>query len=255
MNSSLSPGFSKTFQGIIWSIKIDDGSDKIFIEVRDEDSLEIYYYSIDLVSHSIEEIIVPDSFGWFTSMIGGSGQVIMFSQFENETNPGPAKLLVYDYYNGQVKHEIDDFLLESFSAGTIIGRKTTRGQDESVIIHLNEQKDRDDHYEEPAVANSPYFITDHNEDFKIITDFLSQFDMIPVKGADYFEEDSNIVFSFYVETKSGLERNLMWIQDGSVKLNLNLDSKLTGVSPESFITIKNRLIFVKNRNELQIYEM
>ncbi len=254
MTSSVSPDFNKSFEEIIWQICFDCQNDQILLELRNESSLDLHYHIISLDSYRHQNVAKPEKVDWWSSVKGLYGNLIAILQYEDQNNPGPATLIIFDYVNGTINKEISSFLPDRIDGNVLTGRVYENHTEKGIKLDLNDYVDGEKN-KDPAKVSFPFFIDAANPDFEVIRGYLEGIDTNPVLGADYLEHGPNIFLSYYVKSTKGFDRFILWIYRGNIRLHEKMDENMKGVSSESFITSPNRLIFVKNRRTLVLYEI
>jgi len=89
--------------------------------------------------------------------------------------------------------------------------------------------------------------SDHH---KTVASFLGLELLLP---CEYLEFDDNIIISYYIRSENGFERYLLLIRDGSKAWKVRQDDLVKGFASGAFFVANNRLIFVRDRNEVCIY--
>jgi hypothetical protein len=91
-----------------------------------------------------------------------------------------------------------------------------------------------------------------SEDFGLFQQFID--DKI-VLGCEYQEVDNKMIISYYVPSNNEYTRRLRILADRKIVYDEVQDEGMKGFAPGSFFTLKNRLIFVRNKREFTIYEI
>ena len=76
-----------------------------------------------------------------------------------------------------------------------------------------------------------------------------------VLGGEYLELDDLLLLTYYLPNAQTFKRHLMIIRNGTTVYHERQDTKMTGFAPGSFFTFRNRLIFARENNEINIYEI
>jgi len=85
---------------------------------------------------------------------------------------------------------------------------------------------------------------------KTVAEFLGLELLLP---CEYLEFDNNIIISYYIRSENGFERYLLLIRDGSKVWKVRQDDLVKGFASGAFFVANNRLIFVRDRNEICIH--
>jgi len=113
---------------------------------------------------------------------------------------------------------------------------------------LMEEMDFDTIKKQVLVQSSLYL--PESENFEIVAQFLHQ----PiVLGCEYLEQDELIIICYYLLKEKGFERKLLVLKNGKEVLHEVQDAEMKGFADGSFFTFQNRLFFVKEKIELNIY--
>ncbi len=100
--------------------------------------------------------------------------------------------------------------------------------------------------------NSPVWLTEGSGSFNTIKQFLRK---DAVLGCEYLEKDDLVIFSYYLSKDASYDRFILVLGDGAELIHIELDNELKGFAPGSFFTTENRLIFARQKNEINIYEI
>jgi hypothetical protein len=101
-------------------------------------------------------------------------------------------------------------------------------------------------------VSSPTYYAENNPDFRLFKQLISE---ELVLGCEYQEVNNHLIISYYVKEQNHLTRHLLVLTDGKAVYSDVQDKELKGFAPGSFFTFQNHLIFVRNKRELNIYEI
>lgn len=87
---------------------------------------------------------------------------------------------------------------------------------------------------------------------KTVSNFLSL--EIPC-SCEYLEIGNKIIMSYYLRSGKKLDRFLLLLEDGKKVIKEVQDSGVHGFAPGAFFAIDDKLLFVKNRNEICIHTL
>ena len=141
---------------------------------------------------------------------------IILSYFENKQNPDQVSFIRYD-------PEIDQL-------GDVV--------DKSSIGY--------------PMSHYPRLFLPESEGFQIAVQFLAE---QIVLGCEYLELEEVIILSYYLPTTKGFDRKLLVLKNGKEVVHEVQDKGMTGFASGSFFTFQDRLIFVRDMTELNIYEI
>lgn len=105
--------------------------------------------------------------------------------------------------------------------------------------------------EQPESGIPTLYLPD-TEGFQMIAQFLNQ---SIVLGCEYLEQDGWIIIGYYSAFDKNFERKLLILENGKEVLHEVQDTEMSGFAAGSFFTFQNRLIFIKKKTEINIYEI
>lgn len=241
--------YENEFEGIVWKVIPSADGKNLFLEVRQENLLAIQYYLLDTQKAELSPFWKPEEIDWWTSLVGGYGEKAATILMKDQKNPGPGILLIYDHKVEKLKKRVADFLLDSFDGLLISG--TVFGSDGYIPFEYAFENDsiraRD--------ISVPVLYRQGNEDFDTVSMFAKRFGHSIVLGVEYLELGDEIFFTYYVQSERTFDRYLCWLSNENLALHVRIDQKMSGIALESFITFQNKLIFVRDRSILSIYEI
>lgn len=74
-------------------------------------------------------------------------------------------------------------------------------------------------------------------------------------SCEYLQVEDKIIISYYLRFGKDFERYLLLLDAGKKALKELLDEKMKGFAPGAFFVLRNRLCFIRNRNEICIYHL
>lgn len=86
--------------------------------------------------------------------------------------------------------------------------------------------------------------------FKTVCKFLAL--DLPL-SCEYLEWNDKIIISYYLRSDNGFDRFLLLLQNGEKVWKICQDAGMKGFSPGSFFVLSDRLIFIKDQNEVCVY--
>ncbi len=152
---------------------------------------------------------------WY-SLVAFKGNKLVVQYFENKKNPDLVRFFTYDPYKSKLGKEVGE---EDFEIATV---------------------------------SPPILLHPEMKGFDTVKQFIGK---NVVLGCEYEETEDAIVISYYLKEKTSFDRYLMVVKDAEVVYHEVQDTGLKGFAPGSFFTYQNRLIFVREKSELNIYEI
>ena len=105
----------------------------------------------------------------------------------------------------------------------------------------------------PSMENvviEPHLYDVDSDHHKTVAQFLSLELLVP---CEYLELDNKIIISYYLRSQNGFDRFLLLIEEGEKRWKLKQDSNMKGFASGAFFVVQNKLVFVKDRNEVCIH--
>ena len=240
--------YLRSFSGVIWKLLLDPHYQQLALEVRSEQSLEMFYHVIDLSSFDEKIVYPPKQVDWWSNLLHAYGSRLFVMQYQDQNNPGPGTFLVYDYNHEQVEHSKQRVLIDKIEGPVVRGFFTEDDNQKPFELIL-------DSSDAPYEADYPVLYPEGTGDFQTVADFVElQKKMRISLGVEYLEKRGLIVLSYYKKGNKKYDRYLMLLHNEQVKLDRKIDSDMNGLSTESFFLFGNKLIFVEERITLQVYE-
>lgn len=248
--------FDKSFEHKIWSVGhfIDEQNTFLWIETNNNSIVQ--WFSLSLLSKVIKEIPAPQNNSKPLNWITSRGSIGIFSKLKSSKNPGIECLEAYDLRTGHLIYQIPCqywFETKEEAINIEIDKKkywldllTGQFQDEFSLTNTQQINSlfvqNPEHYEE----SQPYF--KEFQDF-----FLLTFKEKIAKGIDYWEGKEKLIFSYYIYDKGW--KNYLKICDSDFVIeHQELISEGDLIGYNTFQIIENQLIYVKNKQQIVVYE-
>jgi len=250
------PLISEKFNGAIWRMVIDELSDALFLEIRNEEEKTVSFSGVDLAGGEIlfRDFITPER--WLAGIEAAYDGVLLLHLYQSETGPvhkglmavdaATTKLLWSDYTytfdhlseNGPVVydariHPRKYFLVDIKTGATnrLYEPSVYKGLQNSIVV--------------------PQIISPDELPFKLIP-------VHPYGNSVHYLDYNNFRIVSLHALKGGELNQMLLIFDGTEPLNNGiayedlLNAGIQKLQPEAFILHKNRLIYIKNKSELKV---
>lgn len=235
----------------------------IAIELRDTESRQIQIDTIDY-----EKNILLSSYStnidWWSGLSAISNGCIIIQNFKDATFPEPKGFIVFDTLNQKEvlrnKDSAFAFCSENRLISTRIFFSDIIYESYNLSTGLKEESEVDslkDITPEKVNISLPLQYNEGNIHFSTINRFIKNcLNQDAVLAVEYLETDSLIMVSYYIRGLEKLENFLLLTDlEGMVIEDILISSDLEGISKETFFVKDNHLYFVKNKKELQRYEL
>lgn len=248
------------FPGIVRSIKASEDQNLLCIEQVDVKSSIPKYDVIDLGKGLAlaSQIGIKNNRNLVLKAI--SGRYIILNEYHDGQNPDKATVIVFDFEQKTIVWEKENFVVLEVASESIraphphFENRSSYWDIQSGTIMEEPEKTM------PATNKPEYFplfYPDTSEHFVwFVKHIVEATDHQAVVCCEYLELTSTIVISYYFQDDEGLTNNLLILNlDGTTRELINLGKNLKGIGKDTFFAIGNKLIFISNKNTLNIYEV
>ncbi len=246
------PFFSKQFNGIIWRMEIDEGTDIVYLEIRHPEDKLVTFAAVNLASEvtQFENITTPER--WLTGIESAFGGVLLLHGYQGENAPVHKGLTAIGT-NGKILWS--NYSL-SFDHLTINGPVTFAAQIQPRKLFLTDvitgltirpyNMEQDRGYENSVVY--PQLTNSGGLNFTL-----------PVESYNgvvhYLTYNNYRIVSLHTLAGGQLKQYLyVWAFDDLVYEDL-LNENIQKMQPEAFIRYKNQIIYIKNKTELRFLKL
>jgi hypothetical protein len=248
------PFIDEQFTGAIWRMEIDELSDTLFIEVRNDEEKQVSFAAISLINGEVyfKDLTTPER--WLTGIEAAFGGVLLLHNYQSGTGPTHKGIIAIDAFTGETlwsnyTHAFDHLSVSGpviydsrihprklFLADIKTGA-TTRLYEPSVYKALGNN----------IVA--PELITPA----ELPTDLVL---VHPYENRVHYLGYNNFRIVSLHALKGGQLTQSLYVMDGFNHVYDDLlNSAIQKIQPEAFIMHKNRLIYIKNKSELKVLNL
>lgn len=230
-----------------------DVGDKMVLEIRNDQQMTLSFFIYDFVQNHLQgQIILEEK--WWASIACISKDVVVFKNYDNDAN---AKVLSYEAFE---LNDLKRVWLKEGISNVSFGTKSFTANQNGVLGTFDltsggPVQDTSIKKENSKVITPPIFYPQSNQYFDTIKRFVHGLngDEI-VAGAEYLETGSWIGISYYIRNDKLVNKLLIVGMDRKVLLQETLAEELSGVGQDTFFVTDNKLIFVKDKSKLFIYQ-
>jgi hypothetical protein len=251
---SIKPIISEQFNATIWRMEIDELTDTIVLELRNNEDRKVAFGSISLQSGELffKDLSIPER--WLTGMEAAYNGVLLLHYYESETGPVHKGLLAIDAFTGETLWSNYNYAFDHLSAaGPVVF--DTRIQPRKLFLAAIKTGATNGIYD-PSVnkelTNSivvPAMMTPEELPQDLVTE--------PRSGnmVHYLDYNNLRIVSLHALHGGRLIQSI-FVFDGISKVYEDLlNTDIQKVQPEAFILHKNRLIYIKNKVELKVLSL
>lgn len=236
-------------------------SDLLVLEVRNEQRREARFSALNIITNEFawKDILFDES--WWIGLTAATKKVLLLHVYQNTENPDVKDLLAWDIFKQQTRWRVANFSFGFVSADRIYGRFADDSGSEEVVIEAETGSFLENNTAEPAIEENipivkPFQYVEGTPYFETVKTFLHRtFNIVPMGGVEYLEEQSFIFISYHATQDSLVNNLIVLAADGSVLLHEKLGEGLKGLGFETFFILSGCLFFVRNKCELVSYRI
>jgi hypothetical protein len=247
------PYINQQFNGAIWRMEIDEITETIFIEIRNETEKQVSFSSIDLDTGNLnfKDLVTPER--WLTGIETAFDGILLLHNYQTASGPTHRGLTAVDTDGSVLWTNYN----QAFDHLTVKGPIFYDTQIHPKKIFLADVKTG-------AVTRlyEPTILPEIKNNI-LVPDILSPEVLphevlnFPVFGnsVHYLEYNNFRIVSLHT-LQAGVLKQYLYVMDGSVKVYEDLlNTDIQKLQPEAFILHKNRLIYIKNKTGLKVLSL
>jgi len=252
--SLLQPYINRQFNGAIWRLEIDELSDTIFIEIRNDAEKQVSFSSIDLATGktNFDGLTTPER--WLTGIEAAYDGVLLLHNYQSANGPAHKGLIAIDATSGET---LWSNYIYAFDHLTISGPVLYDTNFHPKKLFLADVKTGDTSriyqpFIYPELQNNitaPQAINPESLPAGL-------FPMPPYGNSVHYLEYNNFRIVSLHTLQGGLLKQYLFVMDGVEKVYEHLlNADIQKLQPEAFILHKNRLIYIKNKTFLNVISL
>ena len=221
MAEKLNSIFSYQFDAIIWKYLVDIDSNKIAVELRSHSQMSLQFAICDIVTSEVKYL--TSDFDWWTSIEAFKGEYLYLKQYESDNNPDVKSFIEFHIPSSEFKtYPNEDIIPET----------------QNDLLR-------------PALYPAT------NEHYQLILDFIKDRtkEDANAAGIEFLDWNENVCVSYYVGKPKMANYLLVVDKEKKNLLHECIDNNLEGIGQDTFTIANNKLIFVKGKKELNIYQI
>lgn len=213
------------FEGIIWQMLTNPAADLLIVELRDEAKHQVSFAAIDLRSDKILWKDVTFAERWWIAAAATDGNMLVLQTYLDHENPQHKSYFAIDVHTLKVVWESDTFQV------------------------LKDEKNKNLHH--------PFHYPETNTYFDTVKQFMLQYtNTEPIQGCEYLEYKNLIFIAYYLREGGALANYLLVVDtEGQLHLQERLDQNLQQIGLGTFFIAKDKLILIKEKNQLVSYAL
>lgn len=246
--SGYQPYISEQFAGVIWRLEIDELSDIICIETRDEEAKQVNFASISLKSGEVYFRDLATEERWLTGIETVYDGVLLLHNYLSQNGPLHKGLIAVDAITGETLWSNYTLAFETLTNEGPILYNTS--------IHPKQLYLTAIHTGSTTRVYEPVLNAALKTNI-VAPDIMDPAEMkLPLapyaNSVHYLGYNNYRIVSLHT-IKAGTLQQWLFVMDDNGKVYEDLlNTGIQKLQPESFILHKNRLIYIKNKSELNI---
>lgn len=266
MNNRIAKKFSYQAGGQLWKMYVDAIRPLLVIEIREKNTLSTSYMAVDLENYRLilEDFRYSDE--WWLQLAGVCDGKMVFQSYPEPESPQTKGVAVYDLYTKALLWENENYRLAGIQKNQLAVYELFNEKREVLLLELltgkeltMEQKINSIPDINSLVCNIsfPLRYTSVDAYFEVIKDYVQKKENVQIMGsADYLEYENLVILSIFLE-ENKVFTNILLIFDSTARILLKeiIDKDLSGIPAETFWVFGKNLVYIKNNNELFIYQI
>jgi hypothetical protein len=250
----LQPHIHQQFNGAIWRLEIDELSDMIFVEVRNEAEKQVSFSALNLDTGEVyfSDLTTPER--WLTGIEAVYNGVMLLHNYQSASGPIHKGLVAVDGRTGEDIWSNYNCAFDHLSANGPVVYDTR--------IHPKKLYLADIKTGETTRVYEPLVLPELTNSIiapQVISTELLSAGILPLapfgNTVHYLEHNNFRIVSLHTLQAGELKQYLFVTDGGNVVYEDLLNTAIQKLQPEAFIVHKNRLVYIKNKTELKVLNL
>jgi hypothetical protein len=250
----LQPYISQNLNGIIWRLEIDELTDTMVVEVRNEQDKQTTFTSISLQTGNLNFTGFKTPERWLTGIEAIYNNVILLHHYKHESGPEHKAVIAIDATTANDIWSNYSIAFDHMSINGPIVYNSSIQTKKYLLADINTgeiKRPYDEHIDKPLVNSI------------VIPHITTPDQMVP--GTLPAEAYGNIVHylnhnKFRIVSlhtfKNGALQQHLFIMDGfDIVYQDLLNTGIQKMQPEAFVLHKNALVYIKNKTEIKVLNL
>jgi hypothetical protein len=249
----LQPLVTYNFHNTIWRMEIDDHSDIMVLELRNEQEKQVSFASLNLRSGEQHFTDYKTEERWLTGVEGVYGNVALLHYYKHETGPEHKGVIAIDAVTSAALWSNYSMAFDHLSINGPVAYNTNLSPKKLLLADIKTGE----------VLRS-YESADKPLPNNIVIPTLtaaSQFvpGMLPDEPygniVHYLNHNNYRIVSLHTFKNNVLQQHLFILDGSEVVYRDLLNSDIQKLQPEAFVLHKNVLVYIKNRTEINVLNL
>jgi hypothetical protein len=250
----LSPYISEQFTGALWRLEIDELSDILFIEARDEAEKQVNFSSVSLDNGKVnfKGLTTPER--WLTGIEAVYSGVMLLHNYQSASGPAHRGLVAVDGRTGENLWSNYTCAFDHLSTNGPILYDTR--------IHPKKLFLADIKTGETTRIYEPFVYPELKNSIvapQVLSPEMLPSGLLPLhpfgNTVHYLEHNNYRIVSLHTLQAGELKQYLFVMDESGCVYEDLLNTDIQKLQPEAFIVHKNRLVYIKNKTELKVLSL
>ena len=250
----LQPYISQQFNGAIWRLEIDELSDTIFVEIRNDAEKQVSFSSISLTTGKLNYSNLATPERWLTAIEAAYDGVLLLHNYQSANGPAHKGLMAVDALTGETLWTNYIYAFDHLTTSGPVLYDTNFHPRKLFLADINTGLTNRiyEPFIYPELQNNivaPQAIDPENLPSNL-------FPAPPFGNSVHYLEYNNFRIVSLHTLQAGTLKQYLFVMDGIDKIYEDLlNTDIQKLQPEAFILHKNRLIYIKNKSALIILSL
>ncbi|TWR28813.1 DUF4905 domain-containing protein [Mucilaginibacter pallidiroseus] len=250
----LQPSIQKKFNGTIWRLEFDELSSVLALEIRNQQDKQTSFTSIDINTGNInfEGLTTPER--WLTGIECVYNNVLLLHHYKNESGPEHRAVIGIDATNGQTLWSNYSLAYDHLTEDGPALYNTSVQPRKLFIADIKTGTTKSPNN---SAANKPL------QNRIVIPDMLPAADLVPGSLplppygniVHYLRHNNYIIVSLHTQKNGSLQQHLFVMRGSEIVFTDLLNTSIQKLQPEAFVIHNNTLVFITNRDTINIINL
>ncbi len=241
--------FSEKFKGLIWKIRIHENNEYMAIESRHLESRNVVFTVLDLKTGKIffkeRTYLEPMNL----NLAYAAQENLILTINEHAESPESKGLISINILNGEILWERYNFSFnQANSSGLQVYDPKVYPKNYLWINHLNAE--HISKQENSPISTSNLLFPDLFESY-VLPDFIEH--GLIIGQISVLHKDGLSIVSFHQKFENNMQQRLVVYQHDKIFMDDIIIDGIQKLQPESFFMLNNRLLYIRNKNEIVSY--
>ncbi|PRY05380.1 uncharacterized protein DUF4905 [Pontibacter ummariensis] len=256
----------------MWGIRLDTATGRLALEVRDADVLLTHFYTLEVSSHSMKRLYLPQAQAWWQGLEEATDGLLFLHGYGDRKLGQHRGILAMSAETGSLAWEQPLLAFYGLAAEGLLAFTAAKPEASFTLLHTQtgkvlqegisqqEAAGRVQAYNTSRFSQSTYptLYLAGEEYFTQVGAFLqARLGVEPKKAIEYAETEGCFIVSFYGAEADGKLSNRLAVFDlaGELQINVQMGTGLSGIGSDTFFIFKDELYFILNKDTLKAYRL